>query len=80
MCKFLLCHLLTLCAVMKICQVGDKQWALWGVLLGLGSPDANAVTYKMLRSSMLTSWPSFEMRCRVEFDPLEVTVKGAALE
>ena len=62
--------------------MGDlgRTWWLWGVLLGLGSPDAHAVIYTLYRSSILTSWPSFDMRYRVELDQLEVTVKGLALE
>ena len=62
--------------------MGDlcRTWWLWGVLLGLGSPDSYAVTYTLHRSSILTSRPSFEMRYRVELDPLEVTVKEPALE
>ena len=51
-----------------------------GGLLGLGSPDADAATYTLHRSSILTSRPSFDMRYRVELDQLEVTVKGPALE
>ena len=38
------------------------------------------MTYTLHRSSILPSRPSFEMRYRVELDPLEVTVKGPALE
>ena len=57
-----------------------RTWWMWGVLLGLGSPNAHAVTYTLHRSSILTSRPSFEMRYRVELDPLDVTVKGPALE
>ena len=62
--------------------MGDlgRTWWLWGVLLGLGSPDSHAVTYTLHHSSILTSRPSFEMRYRVELDPLEVTMKGPALE
>ena len=62
--------------------MGDlgRTWWLWGVLLGLGSPDAHAVTYTLHRSSILTSRPSFDMRYRVELDPAEVTVKGPPLE
>ena len=58
--------------------MGDlgRTWWLWGVLLGLGSPDAHAVTYTLHRSSILTSRPSVEMLYREELDPLEVTVKG----
>ena len=51
-----------------------------GCLAWSGSPDAHAVTYKLHRSSILTSRPSFEMRYWVELDPLEVTVKGPAQE
>ena len=62
--------------------MGDlgRTWWLWGVLLGLGSLDAHAVTYTLHRSYILSSRPSFEMRYRVELDPLEVTVKEPALE
>ena len=44
---------------------------MWGVLLGLGSPNAHAVIYTLHRSAILTSQPSFEMRHRVELDPLD---------
>ena len=57
-----------------------RTWGMWGVLLGLGSPNAHAVIYTLHRSAILTSQPSFEMRHRVELDPLDVTVKGPALE
>ena len=52
--------------------MGDlgRTWWLWGVLLGLGSPDAHAVTYTLHRSSILTSRASFEMRYRVALDPV----------
>lgn len=62
--------------------MGDlgRTWWMWGVLLGLGSPNAHAVTYTLHRSTILTSQPSFEMRYRVELDPLDVTVKGPARE
>jgi hypothetical protein len=53
---------------------------MWGVLLGLGSPNAHAVTYTLHRSTILTSQPSFEMRYRVELDPLGVTVKKPSRE
>ena len=53
---------------------------MWGVLLGLGSPNAHAVTYTLHRSTILTSQPSFEMRYLVKIDPLDVTVKGPARE
>ena len=58
--------------------MGDlgRTWWLWGVLLGLGSPNAHAVTYTLHRSAILTSQPSFERRYRVELDPLDVTVRG----
>ena len=39
-----------------------RTWWLWGVVLGMGCPDAH------------------EMRYRVALDPLEVTVRGPALE
>ena len=51
-----------------------------GFLLGLGSTNAHAVSFALHRSTILTSQPSFEMRYRVELDPLDVTVKGPARE
>ena len=62
--------------------MGDlgRPWWLWGVLLGLCSATAPAVIYTLDRSSILTSRPSFERRYRVELDPLDVSVKGPALE
>ena len=40
----------------------------------------HAMTRTLHRFSFLTSWPYFEMRYRVELDPIEVTVKRPALE
>ena len=62
--------------------MGDlgRTWWILCVGLGLGAPNAHAVTYTLNRSAILTSQPSFEMRHRIELDPLDVIVKGPALE